>query len=1085
MVWFQYCILSIQWRECRASNLQSNGGAANHRHQSDSGGLSKSPLGAGRYLVKHPPHPRRPRAGDLRRIRQAASSANCAIGGALRPELQRLEGRVLLSGYTLSQLGLFGENATGASPTSSLVADSAGDFFGAAGAGGTYGVGTVFEIPKGSNAVTAIAWFTGSNGSEPNGLAMDGAGNLFGTTRIGGANGDGTVFEIPAGSATITTLATFTGANGSQPDSALTLDGSGDLYGTTYVGGANNDGSVFEIANGSTSISTVASFNGTNGLIPEGGVALDASGNLYGTTYEGGASSDGTVFEIASGSATITTVVTFNGSNGSGPLAGVTLDGSGNVYGTTYAGGSTLFEIGSGSGTLTTLASFGAYELRAAVVLDASGNLYGTTVSGGASADGTVFELATGSSTITTLCTFDGTNGRYPSAVSLDGAGNLYGVTSAGGTAGEGTAFEIAQGSSAVSTVATFSGLNGSGPHSAPALDASGNLYGTTYAGGAAGVGAVFGIAKGSGVATTIASFNGANGSRPSAGVTLDASGDLFGTTSLGGAYNDGTVFEILEGSSAITTLASFNQTDGSSPAAAVTLDPAGNIYGMTVFGGVDNDGTVFEIAAGSNALTTIASFNGADGADPTGAPVMDASGNLYGTTGASTAVNTYGGVFEIALGSNAITTLASFNSTNGRDPQGVTFDASGNLYGTTKNGGPGSMGTVFELAKGSGNITTLASFGAASGGWEPRVGLTIDVAGNLYGTTPGGGSAFELPKGSATLTALVTFNGTNGSNPLAGLTLDASGNLYGTTSGGGPDDSGTVFELTTNSAIALTLTGGSNPCTYSQRLSYTAAVTGGVPDGEAVSLLDTSNGNKMIATGTLSNRSATLTVPAGTLLAGTHNLIASYGGDASFAASQSAPYAQIVQVGIMSVTVNGNLPSLVGVQRSMVDSIVYSFSEAVNLTAANAFSISVHAGQGGTLPTALTWTALNANSDGSSTQWAVAFSGAGVSGGSIADGVYDITLNAAAVTSDANSSVTVQPRAADTFYRLFGDTQGTGKVTTADYTAFLSTYGLKSTDPAYLGYFADDGTTKIDNADYNVFLGNYGKKLSGFMATI
>ena len=98
---------------------------------------------------------------------------------------------------------------------------------------------------------------------------------------------------------------------------------------------------------------------------------------------------------------------------------------------------------------------------------------------------------------------------------------------------------------------------------------------------------------------------------------------------------------------------------------------------------------------------------------------------------------------------------------------------------------------------------------------------------------------------------------------------------------------------------------------------------------------------------------------------------------------------------------------------------------------------------------------------------------------------MYDITLNASAVTADANTSVSSQPRATDTFYRMFGDAQGTGKVNSADYSAFLSTYGLKSTDAGYLGYFADDGTTKIDSADYNAFLGNYGRKLSGFTATI
>ena len=187
--------------------------------------------------------------------------------------------------------------------------------------------------------------------------------------------------------------------------------------------------------------------------------------------------------------------------------------------------------------------------------------------------------------------------------------------------------------------------------------------------------------------------------------------------------------------------------------------------------------------------------------------------------------------------------------------------------------------------------------------------------------------------------------------------------------------------------------------------------------------------------------------------------------------------------VSVSSVTVNGNNAALSGVQRSMVNGIVYTFNQAVKL-GANAFTLAIHSGQTGTVPT-VAYTAINPDAGGGSTQWLVSFSGAGVSGGSIGDGVYDITLNSTAVSSEASPTATVTPRATDTFYRLFGDAQGTAKVNSADYTAFLSTYGLKSTAPGYLAYFADDGTGKIDAADYNAFLGNFGKKLSGFTATI
>ena len=171
---------------------------------------------------------------------------------------------------------------------------------------------------------------------------------LLGGLAQGGSSGYGSVFELPHGSNLLTTVATFSNADGGEGvNGALTLDGSGNIYGTTSIG-TSNDGNVFEIANGSSTITVLASFNGTNGLIPVAGVALDPAGNIYGTT-SGGSVNGGTVFEIARGSNTITTLVSFtasgNSANGWDPQANVTLDAAGNLYGTTYAGGPTMTEL--------------------------------------------------------------------------------------------------------------------------------------------------------------------------------------------------------------------------------------------------------------------------------------------------------------------------------------------------------------------------------------------------------------------------------------------------------------------------------------------------------------------------------------------------------------------------------------------------------------------------------------------------------------------------------------------------------------------------------------------------------------------
>jgi hypothetical protein len=350
-------------------------------------------------------------------------------------------------------------------------------------------------------------------------------------------------------------------------------------------------------------------------------------------------------------------------------------------------------------------------------------------------------------------------------------------------------------------------------------------------------------------------------------------------------------------------------------------------------------------------------------------------------------------------------------------------------------------------------------------------------VAGySVYVSDDGGVYA---PVVSNTSSTSATFTGQPGHTyGFYSVASDVAGNVQPTP--GAAQATTTVLTRTTTTLISQS----PNPSNATQSLNFTVNVSGGVPNGETVSLEDASNGNKVVATGTTSNGSAALSLPAGALLAGSHNLIAVYGGDAAFAASQSTAYVQTVQVAVTSVVVNGNNSVLAGVQRSMVDSLVYTFSEAVNLAATNAFSLAIHLSQSGTVPT-LNWTALNPNADGSSTQWVVSFSGTGVVGGSIGNGVYDISLNAAAVTSDANPAVTVQSRPTDTFYRLFGDSNGDGRVNNADYAAFLNTNGLKAAQSGFNAAFDSNGDGRINNSDYAAFLTDNGLRYSGFTPTI
>jgi uncharacterized repeat protein (TIGR03803 family) len=375
-------------------------------------------------------------------------------------------------------------------------------------------------------------------------------------------------------------LTSFTGTNGSQPQGALVADAAGNLYGTDQAGGSSNKGTVFELVKPAAgkknwTAKVLLDFNGTNGSQPVAGLVFDKSGNLYGTALTGGASGDGVVFELAA------------------PAKGKT------------------------KWTETLLHSFSGTDglnVQAGVIFDAAGNLYGATLGGGASSAGTVFRLAPPAQgqttwTLSTLIAFNGTsNGFTPTGtLILDKAGNLYGTTVSGGASNDGVAFELSPFSGGgtpwnETVLQSFGGTNGIHPYAGLVADGSGNVYGTTVAGGASGDGTVFKLTPpATGTETVLFSFSGANGNYPFANLTIDAKGNLFGATGGGGKSGEGTIYEVSPPPAGQTVwtekvLTAFTGKNGASPSAAVLLDSAGNIYGTTVTGGARNDGNAFEL---------------------------------------------------------------------------------------------------------------------------------------------------------------------------------------------------------------------------------------------------------------------------------------------------------------------------------------------------------------------------------------------------------------------------------------------------------------------------------------------------------
>jgi len=355
-------------------------------------------------------------------------------------------------------------------------------------------------------------------------------------------------------------------------------------------------------------------------------------------------------------------------------------------------------------------------------------------------------------------------------------------------------------------------GNDGAYPYAGLLMDKSGNLYGSTYWGGGSGCddklgcGTIFELPAG-GSETVIHPFAGRpkDGAWPAAAVIADKAGNLYGTTYEGGHDNTGTVFEISSGGTE-SLLYPFTGSSGGYPVAPLIADAKGNLYGTTSAGGADNAGTVFAIAAGGTETVLYSFGSGTDGAEPLGGLLADKAGNLYGTTFAGGTRNA-GTIFEIAPGGTE-TVLYSFTgkADGGYPTAGLIADKSGNLYGTTESGGEGRVGTIFEYAAG-GAESVLHAFSEKEGDGEyPWASLVMDKAGNLYGTTAGGGkynagAVFEVsPQGAETL--VYSFaGGSDGADPVAPLIMDKAGNLYGTTQMGGTGTAcengcGTIFEI-------------------------------------------------------------------------------------------------------------------------------------------------------------------------------------------------------------------------------------------------------------------------------------------------
>ena len=441
-----------------------------------------------------------------------------------------------------------------------------------------------------------------------------------------------------------------------ESSSTGALDGSTVTFGVTSPATGSFSPASCTIAGGSCSVS----------FIPTGTLAagtytgdLTAGFSAVQTYAAANASSTLTIKGAAfSSGATLTTLAAFTGTTGTTPgdtpeYGNLIQASDGDFYGTTRYGGTnnlgTVFKI-SGT-TYTVLHSFSSSlydgeQPLAGLVEGSDGKFYGTTLNGGASNLGSVYSIsASGSFTLLHSFSIKPMDGEHPYAGLVQGTnGNFYGTTSLGGVNGAGTVFSVTS-SGTFSQVYSFStaATDGETPYSGLLQAADGNFYGTTYAGGANGLGTVYEISNISaytGTFTLLHSFSSAttDGENPYAGLVQGTDGYLYGTTSAGGASTYGTVFKVQPAGSNFTLLHSFSvaSTDGATPYGGLVQGSDGNLYGTTSAGGARDYGTVFQVQpAGSSLKLVNSSPSGAMGQDPLSGLVQGTDGAFYGTNSA------------------------------------------------------------------------------------------------------------------------------------------------------------------------------------------------------------------------------------------------------------------------------------------------------------------------------------------------------------------------------------------------------------------------------------------------------------------
>lgn len=671
------------------------------------------------------------------------------------------------AGYTVLHYFVGGD---GANPEGGLLEGSDGCLYGSTYNGGVYKLGCIFRLNKDGSSYSTLKNFTGTggDGANPSAALLEATnGLLYGTAYCGGAYTNGNIFSINKNGSGYALLLSFTHTNGANPSTALLQGSDGRLYGVTDSGGTWTNGTVFALSLDGTGFTNLWQFTGTNGDggNPFSSVIEGNDGALYGTTYLGGVSNAGTVYKLGKDGSGYSVLLSFSGvaaGDGENPFASLKLGGDGVLYGTTQLGGTngggTVFKLNPDGGGYAVVHHFtgasgeGRYP-QSALVETADGPLYGTTASGGNGEGGTLFKLdkdASGFTTIKGFYIFSGGDGFYPADPLLAGSdGGLYGTTVKGGEYNAGTVFKISADGSAYQLLYSFGASPGDGtdPRGGLVECLDGRLYGATYSGGASNAGTIYCLNKDGTDHGVLLSFgSNTNDARaPYGGLLQAGDGRLYGTTVLGGTNLAGTVFRITTNGTAYAILRSLGGTANSptNPYCRLIEYPTGTLYGTSAYGGTNKMGAVFRLNEDGSGLAMLRSFNqDTNGWRPLAGVTRASDGMLYGTTYLSSGTANAGTLYRIATNGTSFGVVQILSL--GICRAAVLEAIDGTLYGIACGTGSQGYGAIFSSQKDGTSFATSRTFGSTSGdGLFPKSRLMQAGDGSIFGTTGAGGSGW------------------------------------------------------------------------------------------------------------------------------------------------------------------------------------------------------------------------------------------------------------------------------------------------------------------------------------------------------